>query len=171
VTKNPWSESWLSWSLTLDSSLWVCHHFMYTQTYPNSVFRAHWGNWLMCFVLWAVSQISVYTHLLLLNNEGHQVFWRWYLEQFTPLYYTTQIHLSLIWLIISFVDRINVFVTLGLWGVELMIGKEEGQHFFFSHRTSRLQISCHFDVWLIAIHSPIFLMILTQETMIVLWLD
>ncbi|KNE93533.1 hypothetical protein PSTG_13066 [Puccinia striiformis f. sp. tritici PST-78] len=44
--------------------------------------------------------ISVYTHLLLLNNEGHQVFWRW----------------------------INVFVTLGLWGVELMIGKEEGDN-------------------------------------------
>jgi len=44
--------------------------------------------------------ISVYTHLLLLNNEGHQVFWRW----------------------------INVFATLGLWGVELMIGKEEGDN-------------------------------------------
>ncbi|MBW0523355.1 hypothetical protein O181_063070 [Austropuccinia psidii MF-1] len=44
--------------------------------------------------------ISVYTHLLLLNNEGHQVFWRW----------------------------TNVFVTLGLWGVELMIGREEGDN-------------------------------------------
>lgn len=44
--------------------------------------------------------ISVYTHLLLLNNEGHQVFWRW----------------------------MNVFVTLGLWGVELMIGREEGDN-------------------------------------------
>ncbi|CAH7667106.1 ICE2-domain-containing protein [Phakopsora pachyrhizi] len=44
--------------------------------------------------------ISVYTHLLLLNNEGHQVFWRW----------------------------INVFVTLGLWGVEIMISKEEGDN-------------------------------------------
>ncbi|KAH9809704.1 ICE2-domain-containing protein [Melampsora americana] len=44
--------------------------------------------------------ISVYTHLLLVNNEGHQVFWRW----------------------------TNVFVTLGLWGVELMIGREDGDN-------------------------------------------
>jgi len=45
--------------------------------------------------------IAVYTHLLLLESEGqHQVYWRW----------------------------LNILGTITLWGVELIIGKdEEGQ--------------------------------------------
>lgn len=44
--------------------------------------------------------IAVYTHLLLLNSSGNQEFWRW----------------------------LNVFLTVGLWAVELQLsGAEEGQ--------------------------------------------
>lgn len=45
--------------------------------------------------------IAVYTHLLLLSSSGHQSFWRW----------------------------LNIFLTVGLWGVELSLagGAEEAQ--------------------------------------------
>lgn len=39
-------------------------------------------------------RLAVYTHLLLLSSSGHQSFWRW----------------------------TSLFLTIGLWAVELMIG-------------------------------------------------
>lgn len=45
--------------------------------------------------------IAVYTHLLLLNSSGNQEFWRW----------------------------LNVFLTVGLWAVEVGLsgGEEQGK--------------------------------------------
>jgi hypothetical protein len=39
--------------------------------------------------------VSVYTHLLLINNQGMHQFWSW----------------------------LNIFITLSLWGVELLLSK------------------------------------------------
>lgn len=43
--------------------------------------------------------ISVYTHLLLINNQGAHQFWSW----------------------------LNIFITLSLWAVELLLSKG-GEH-------------------------------------------
>ncbi|POW03269.1 hypothetical protein PSTT_11227 [Puccinia striiformis] len=68
--------------------------------------------------------IGVYASLVT-NNEGHQVFWRWYFQVLISCCPDLSI-LKLTYLDSGY--RINVFVTLGLWGVELMIGKEEGDN-------------------------------------------
>lgn len=60
------------------------------------------SNKVMIVILITYSRlilIAVYTHLLLLSTTNNQAFWRW----------------------------LNVFLTIALWGVELMIGgSEEG---------------------------------------------
>lgn len=47
------------------------------------------------------SRLAVYTHLLLLSSSPHQNFWRW----------------------------VNIFLTLGLWALELSIGGDDGARF------------------------------------------
>jgi hypothetical protein len=47
-----------------------------------------------------------------------------------------------------FGNRINVFVTLGLWGVELMIGKEEGQCSIVCRiHDSKTLVTKHKSIW------------------------